>query len=173
MALSPCLICQEQTISLLIHFSCEGDLYRIRKGLYAKSRNYNKFELATRIFTPSYVSFETVLAKEGLIFQFHNEIFVASYLSRVICVDQQTYTYRKIKDGVLTNSTGVEHVKETSIASKERAFLDALYLNSDYQLDNSQSLNWVEIFRILPIYNNQRMARKVGSLYKATRDQTS
>lgn len=157
----------------LNYYVKKGDLYRIRKGLYAKSRSYNKLELATRIFTPSYVSFETVLAKEGLIFQFYNKIFVASYLSRVIRADQQTYTYRKIKDEVLTNSTGVEHGNETSIATKERAFLDTLYLNSDYQLDNSQSINWDELFRILPIYKNQRMTRKIGSLYKSIRGQTS
>lgn len=156
----------------LNYYVKKGDLYRIRKGLYAKSRNYNKLELATRIFTPSYVSFETVLAKEGLVFQFYNEILVASYLTREIIVDQQKYTYRKIKDEVLANTSGVEHVNETSIAIKERAFLDTLYLNADYQLDNTRSLIWEEIFKILPIYKNQRMARKVDSLYKTVSDQT-
>src|SRR5512142_2058641 len=58
-----------------------GKLYRIRKGLYAKDKNYDRLELATRIFTPSYVSFETVLAREGLVFQFYNAIFAASYLT--------------------------------------------------------------------------------------------
>jgi len=38
----------------------KGALIRLRKGLYVKSENYNKIELATRIFTPAYVSFETV-----------------------------------------------------------------------------------------------------------------
>jgi len=157
----------------LNYYIKKGDLHRIRKGLYAKSRNYNKLELATRIFTPSYVSFETVLVKEGLIFQFYDEIFIASYLTRVIRVDQQTYNYRKIKDEVLTNTIGVEHADETSIASKERAFLDTLYLNADYQLDNIRSLIWDDVFKILPIYNNQRMAKKVNSLYKTISDQTS
>ncbi len=34
-----------------------GDLYPIRRGLYAKNANYNKFELATKILTPAYISF--------------------------------------------------------------------------------------------------------------------
>lgn len=161
------------TMVRLNYYVKKGDLHRIRKGLYAKSRSYNKLELATRIFTPSYVSFETVLAREGLIFQYYDEIFSASYLSRAIRVDQQNYTFRKIKDEVLINSSGVEHVNETSIATKERAFLDTLYLNSDYQPDNIQSFNWDEIFRILPIYNNQRMAREVDNLYKTIRDQAT
>ena len=141
--------------------------------MYAKSRNYNKLELATRIFTPSYVSFETVLAKEGLIFQYYDKIFVASYLTREITVDQQTFTYRKIKDVLLTNAIGVEHVSETSIATKERAFLDTLYVNADYQFDNVRSLIWEKVFEILPIYNNQRMTKKVNSLHKTIHDQSS
>ncbi len=156
----------------LNYYVKKGDLYRIRKGLYAKNRNYNKLELATRIFTPSYVSFDTVLAKEGLIFQFYDKIFVVSYLTREITVDQQTYSFRKIKDVLLTNPIGVEHVNETSIATKERAFLDTLYVNADYQFDNLRSLIWEKVFDILPIYNNRRMVKKVNNLHKMTRDQT-
>jgi len=157
----------------LHYYIKKGDLYPIRKGLYAKSRDYNPLELATRIFTPSYVSFETVLAKEGLIFQYYDEVFVASYLTREITVDGQTYSYRKMKTGVLTNSIGVEHVSETSIATKERAFLDTLYVNADYQFDNVRSLSWEKVWVILPIYGNQRMAKKVNSLYKTVYNQPS
>jgi predicted transcriptional regulator of viral defense system len=157
----------------LNYYVKKGDLYRIRKGLYAKSRNYNLLELATRIFTPSYVSFETVLAKEGLIFQYYNKIFVASYLTREIMVDQQTYTYRKMKAEVLMDTIGIEHVSETSIATKERAFLDSLYVNADYQVDNLRSLIWEKVFEILPIYNNQRMTKKVNLFHKQVLNQSS
>jgi len=157
----------------LYYYIKKGDLYRIRKGLYAKSRNYNKLELATRIFTPSYVSFETVLAREGLIFQYYVAVFIASYLTREIIVDGQTYSYRRIKDGVLTDTIGIEHVSETSIATQERAFLDTLYVNADYQFDNLRSLGWEKVFEILPIFNNQRMAKKVNRLYKKAQDQIS
>ena len=53
----------------------KGELLRLRKGIYAKSKNYDPLELATRIYTPAYVSFETVLAKEGLVFQYYEKIF--------------------------------------------------------------------------------------------------
>jgi predicted transcriptional regulator of viral defense system len=87
----------------LSYYVKKGDLHHIRKGLYAKDRDYTRLELATRIYTPSYVSFETVLAKEGLIFQYYENIFVASYLTREIIVDGQTYSYRKVKTKVLVN----------------------------------------------------------------------
>jgi hypothetical protein len=94
-------------------------------------------------------------------------------LVREITVDQQTYTFRKIKTGVLINTIGIENVNETSIATKERAFLDALYVNADYQFDNLRSLNWEKVFEILPIYRNQRMAIKVTGLYEELQDQMS
>ena len=143
-----------------------GDLYRIRRGLYAKDKNYNKTELATRIYAPSYVSFETVLSKEGVIFQFYSQIFIASYLNREITVDSQRCSFRKIKTAVLTDPAGVEHKDQSSFATKERAFLDTLYLNTDYHFDNLSGLDWNKVFEILPIYQNKRMTKMVEALYK-------
>lgn len=143
-----------------------GDLYRIRQGLYAKDKNYDKFELATRIFTPAYVSFETVLGQSGITFQYYNQIFVASYLTRDIKCDDQTYSFRKIKDIVLINKAGLENKGEYSMASKERAFLDTIYINKDYHFDNLSSLDWDKVFEVLPIYNNKRMTRKVKEFFK-------
>ena len=150
----------------LHYYIQKGALVRIRNGYYAKSKNYNKLELATRILTPAYVSFETVLAKEGLIFQYYESIFVASYATRELTIDQQVYSFRKIKNEVLTDIIGVNLANETSIASKERAFLDTLYVNADYHFDNLRSLNWDRVFQTLPIYHNQRMTKKVNQLYK-------
>jgi len=136
-------------------------IYSIRRGLYAKDKNYDKFELATKIFTPSYVSFETVLVKAGFIFQFYGQIFIASYLSREIVVDGQTYIFKKIKDSVLTSNAGIENKGNYFIASPERAFLDVVYLNKDYHFDNLSDLNWDKVFEILPIYCNKRMEKKI------------
>jgi len=141
-------------------------LHRIRRGLYAKSKQYDKLELATRIFTPSYVSFETVLAQEGLIFQYQTHITVVSYLTRMISIDNQVYSYKKIKNTVLMNSLGIENLNETSEAIKERAFLDTLYTNLDFYFDNVRSLDWNKVFSLLPIYDNKRMVKVVENLFK-------
>ena len=143
-----------------------GKLYPLRRGIYAKDKNYDKFELATKIYTPSYISFETVLAKTGVVFQFYGQIFVASYLTREIVVDKQTYSYKKIKNNILTNSAGIENKENYSIASPERAFSDILYLYKDYHFDNLLPLNWEKVFEILPIYGNKRMEKKIKQYYK-------
>ncbi len=144
-------------------------LYSVRRGIYAKDKTYEKYELATKIFTPAYISFETVLASNGVVFQFHSQIFVASYLTRELTVDGQTYTLRKIKNTTLTNQTGIEVKNNYFIASPERALLDVLYLNKEYHFDNLSSINWDKVNDILPIYGgNKRMAAKIKKYRKAT-----
>lgn len=147
------------------YYVSTGDLYRIRRGIYAKDKDYDKVELASRIYTPAYVSFETVLARAGMIFQYYSQIFVASYLTREIIIDGQIYVYRKIKDTVLTDAAGVLNQDGTAIATKERALLDTIYINTDYHFDNIGALDWDKVFDILPLYNNKRMAKKVREHY--------
>lgn len=156
----------------LNYYIGKGKLYRIRRGLYAKDKNYNTLECAARIYPPSYVSFETVLAQEGLIFQFHAQISVASYLTRDIEIHGQVYSFRKIKMPILTNPTGVENKGEISLATQERAFLDTLYIHGDYYFDNLSRLNWNKVLEILPIYQNQRMEKQIQKLQGKRPDQT-
>jgi hypothetical protein len=153
--------------SRLNKYAKAGKLVRVRRGIYAKDNNYDKFELAVRIYTPSYISFETVLTKAGVVFQFYGQIFVASYVKRDITIDGQTYSYRKIKDLILTDHTDIETKDNYHIASPERAFLDVVYLNKDYHFDNLSSLNWKKIFEILPVYKNKNMEKRVEKYHKS------
>jgi len=157
-------------ISAINYYIKTGNIYRIRRGFYAKARNYDKFEFATKIYTPSYISFETVLTKAGVIFQYYDQIFIASYLTREIVADGEKYFYKKIKDIILTNQSGIENKGNYFIASPERAFLDILYLYKNYYFDNLLSLNWEKVFEILSIYGkNKTMRKKVEEYYKETR----
>ena len=143
-----------------------GKLYPIRKGIYAKDKNYDKLELANKIFTPAYISLETVLSREGIVFQHYDQIFVISYLSREIFCDGQTYVFRRMKDVVLTNSLCIEKKGSFHIASKERAFLDTIYLNKNYFFDNLSSINWDICFELLAIYDNKAMAKRLNSYHE-------
>lgn len=148
-----------------------GKMYSIRKGIYAKDKNYDKYELATKIYTPAYISFETVLASAGILFQYYSQIFVASYLARALTIDNQVYSCKKLKDSILTNNLGIDIKDNYSIASTERAFLDTVYLNKDYYFDNLGSMNWDKVQEILPIYgDNKRMIRKIKNYQKSARE---
>lgn len=138
-----------------------GKLHRIRRGLYAKDKNYDRAELAVKIFTPAYISFETVLGRAGVTFQHYGQIFVASYLTREISADGQSYAYKRLADAILTNPAGVDNKSGYACATPERAFLDTLYLHKDYHFDNLDGLDWVKMLEILPIYGNKRMENRV------------
>ena len=152
------------------YYISTGDLYHIRRGLYAKNANYNKLELATKILTPAYISFETVLRSAGIVFQYYSQIFVASYKSREIICNDQTYTFKSIKSKILTNPLGVKILDSYSIATPERAFLDIIYLNKNYYFDNLEPLNWDKVYEILPIYNNKSMQKRVKMYHNAFKD---
>lgn len=148
-----------------------GKLHPIRRGIYAKDGHYAKLELATKIYTPAYVSFETVLAKAGVVFQFYSQVFVASYLTRAVTVAGQVYVFKKIRDTILTNRAGIAAKGNYFIASPERAFLDVLYLNKDYHFDNLSTLDWHAVETILPIYGgNKRMASRIRSYRRAAKN---
>jgi len=161
---------QKAVIAGINYYVSTGQLHRIRRGIYAKDKNYDKTELACRIYTPAYVSFETVLTRAGINFQYYGRIFIASYLAREIVVDGQVYQYRKIKNTLLTDSAGVLNKDGIAVATSERAFLDTLYLNTDYHFDNLASLNWDKVFEMLPLYDNKRMTRKVQKFFVSAKD---
>ncbi|MEK7113338.1 MAG: type IV toxin-antitoxin system AbiEi family antitoxin domain-containing protein [Patescibacteria group bacterium] len=142
-----------------------GKLIRVRRGFYVKDKDYNRFELATKIYTPSYISFETVLTREGVNFQYYGNIFVASYIGREIQAGDQKITFIRMKDYILRNTLGIEHTNGVASATKERAALDRLYVNKNYHFDNLRGLDWDKIFKILPIYHNKRMEKTVKEYF--------
>ncbi|MFA5421154.1 MAG: hypothetical protein WC280_04010, partial [Patescibacteria group bacterium] len=52
------------------------------------------------------------------------------------------------------------------IATKERAFLDRIYISKDYYFDYLDILNWDKVFEILPIYRNKRVDKKVQEYFR-------
>jgi hypothetical protein len=163
---------QEQKVALRLNkYAKAGKLIRLRRGFYAKDKNYNPLELATRIYTPAYISFETVLTRSGINFQKYDSIFVASYITRDINVDGQKISLIRMKDYVLSNILGIKNENNISIATKERAFLDRIYISKDYHFDNLDSLDWNKVFEILPIYHNTKMEKRVNNYYKYYKSQ--
>jgi len=157
---------REQMVAIRLNrYVASGKLIRIRRGIYAKDKNYNRFELATRIYTPSYISFETVLTRAGINFQFYGNIFVASYVTREIEAGDQKISFIRMKDYVLSNTAGIDHQDGIAAAIKERAFLDRIYISKDYHFDNLNALDWDKVFEILPIYNNKRLEKKVKTYF--------
>ncbi len=145
----------------------KGDLIRIKKGLYCvlRQKNLNHLELAKKLKSPSYISMETVLAKEGVVFQDYSQtIFCISNNSVTIKILGLDYKYYKMKDSVLLNPLGINNDNGFMIASVERAICDRLYFSPKYYFDNIDNIDKEKIIKISKIYNNKRLEKEVKNL---------
>ena len=143
--------------SKISYYVKRGNLRRLRRGIFCKDKEFNPKELATSIHTPAYISFETVLREEGVIFQDHHAIFVASYLARELKCASYKFIFRKLKDEVLANNQGIISKNGYSQASKERALLDMIYLFKNYHFDNLRNIDWEKCAPLAKIYKNKQL----------------
>lgn len=148
--------------SKIKYYAKQGSLIRLTRGVFAKNTEYNAKELATSIYTPSYISFETVLREAGIIFQHYDTIFVAGPYPTTKKIDNQTITFRKLKDSVLYSALGITIEKNYSIATPERAFLDIIYLFPTFYFDNLRSMNWEMCFELVKMYDNKQLIKRVA-----------
>lgn len=134
----------------------KGYLIKIQRGLYKlQDKEINQFELANKLKKHSYISFETVLAKEGVIFQWQDTIFSASNRSVAIKNKFGKFKYRKLPDRVLYSNDGIINKKHYYIASKERAFCDKIYKDGVGYFDDLSSLDKKAVYRISGLYNKR------------------
>lgn len=152
--------------SKIKYYAKEGSLVRLTRGVFAKNKEYEAKELATSIYTPSYVSFETVLREAGIIFQHHDSIFVAGPYSATKKIDNHAITFRKLKESVLYNALGVKNEKNYSIATPERAFLDTIYLSPKFYFDNLRSIKWDICLELAKIYDNKQLIKRLAIYQK-------
>ena len=153
-------------LSKIKYYAKQGSLIRLTRGVFAKSKEYDVKELATSIYTPSYISFETVLREAGIIFQHHDSIFVAGPYPTTKKIGDKTITFRKLKGSVLYSAVGVKNEKNYSIATPERAFLDTIYLSPKFYFDNLRSINWELCFELVKIYNNKQLIKRLAAYQK-------
>ena len=140
-----------------------GEILNPRKGIYAKP-GYDEKELSCLLYTPSYISLEYVLQRSGIIFQYSDDITAIGNLSRTLEIDGEVYQYRKIKGEILVDTTGIVREGNVNIATPERAFLDTLYLDSNYYFDNPSSLDKEKVLSLLPIYSSKTIERRVAKI---------
>ena len=111
----------------------EGSLFRLRRGLYATTRNISSYLLAGVIYGPSYISFETALSRYGLIPERVYACTSATFKknrSKTYKNDFGVFEYRDIPAAAYP--LGVRLAEENgifyAIASPEKAICDMLYI---------------------------------------------
>jgi predicted transcriptional regulator of viral defense system len=120
----------------------KGIFIRLKKNLYVLEEKWRHLEredflrIANFLQVPSYVSFLTALSVRGITTQVPRGFFESASLKRSVKFEAKdtVFAFYKLKKGLY-----FDFVKEKGyfIATKEKAFLDAVYLSSlgRYALD--------------------------------------
>jgi predicted transcriptional regulator of viral defense system len=151
----------------IARFKEQGFLRTIQRGLYAlEGVGVNEFELAGKLKKNSYISFETVLAKNGIINQWYGIYFSASDRKLFVENDYGKFDYRRLTTKVLNNRLGVVNQGSYFIASTERAICDYFYEVGFQQLDDLDGVDKTKLLKISKIYKNKRLEKDINKLIK-------
>ncbi len=129
----------------------KGILIPIHKGFYSTLplSNINLFLLGIGyLHSFSYVSTETVLSNEGIVFQKTNYITLISNTSKKFKIGDIWYHARKLKERYLYNESGIETKDNVRIATVERAVSDLIYFDPLYHFDLNTHINWKKVKKI-------------------------
>lgn len=142
-----------------------GELIRVCRGYYSLREDYEPLELANKLFSPSYVSLETVLFRKGVIFQDYSETISSAGRNRwEKKINGKLFSYFKIKNEILLNPIGVEHKGSYVAAGLERAIGDMIYLHPNYYFDNLVEVDKKKLIKIADIYQNKRVYKELTKL---------
>ena len=154
----------ESLAKKLNYYVKTGKIHSPRRGLYVKP-GYNPEEMASKLFTPSYISLQSVLQRAGVIFQYSEKLTLISYLSREVEVDGQIFTYRRARQKVLYNWNGIiRNDQGIYQATPERAFVDLCYLEPGFYFDNLSPLNRNLVENLLAIYSSPNLNKRVKNI---------
>jgi predicted transcriptional regulator of viral defense system len=127
-------------------------LLKLAKGYYAISQDYNPYELANLIVSPSYVSFHSALFYWNVSFQQDDTISSVSLLNYKKRVGERMFIYYAMKESLFFNLEGVVSHNTMSLAGAERAILDSYYFGLLPNLDNMEAVNVFHLKQLASLY---------------------
>lgn len=136
----------------------KGVLIRIAKGIYAPyGTEIDVLKIANQMYYPSYLSFESVLSKYGILSQVpYTLTFATPKRTRKMILNDVGVEFTKLSD---TYFFGYTFENGINIASPEKALVDCLYLVSkgkrimnvgELYLKNIDKEKLIEISKVFP-----------------------
>lgn len=156
---------RKKLVSKVTYYAKKWYLHQIKRWLYALNKDYNVFEMATKIQKPSYISLQSALQFHGMNFQYDRTVYVIGYKTEEVLVDGKKISFKVLKKKVRDNFSWIISEKTYSIATKERAMLDTLYLYKTYFFDNLEGVDWERFKDMSKIYDSKALEKRVEILY--------
>jgi predicted transcriptional regulator of viral defense system len=146
-------------------------LQRVERGKYIlKGAEVGDFALATFLYSPSYVSFESALNFHGILSQFPYEISSATTRKPLTkTFEDKTFSYFRIKKELFF---GYEKREDFLIALPEKALLDQLYFwakglkAADLSEFDLSAIRKSRLKEFLSRYPRTKQTKKVGQVFK-------
>lgn len=132
-------------------YSKKGVLNKIYKGFYSTKpiKDIDPVKLGlSALHRFGYLSTESVLVDEGIIFQDIKYITLVSDISKKFSIAGYDFKVRQLKDKFLFNEIGIERKDDKRVSSLERAVADILYFNPDYYFDAESRIDWEKVEKI-------------------------
>ena len=150
----------------IYYYSSTGKLIRLRRGIFTvNNQEINNLELANKLISPSYVTFETVLYKEGINFQYDSRIYSATNTNSEESIGANTFIYRKLPLDVVFNRNGINEQSGIFIATAERAIVDTIYyFKGNFHFDNLDSVNLNKCVELSKLYNDKALINNICRL---------
>jgi len=147
----------------------KGVIIRISKGIYAPyGTEINITKVANQMYYPSYLSFESVLSKYGILSQVpYTLTFATPKRTKKVILNEIEVEFTKLSDKYFF---GYVFENGINIASPEKALIDCLYLVSkgkrglnidELYLKNINKEKLIEIAKEFP-ENTRKLVRDVG-----------
>ncbi len=125
---------------------------RIERGYFALDEEFDIYELANLIISPSYVSKNSSLIYHGVSFQVTQTVTSVSLLNYERKAGGRAYKYYAMKDSLFFNMEGIRYRDNLAVSMPERAILDCLYFNLLPNVDNSDKVNTGFLKKISSFY---------------------
>lgn len=161
----------------------KGEVTKIVRGVYSTSKDDPRLPVASMIYSPSYISFETALDYHQMIPERTYEIMSAGFrLNKNKHFDTPfgRYSFHYLPDAVFP--LALEPAEESGygfrLATKEKALCDTLYkirgikgkkaietlLFEDLRFDEdaTERLDWQLISQIIPLYHSTTLNSLMG-----------
>lgn len=142
---------------LASYYVKEQRLFRLKNGLYSIIANPDTLQIAQKVLTPSYVTYQSALKYWGINFQVYPNIHSASLSRRRIQVQDVCYEYHQFPNALFFSPLGIVQKTGFAIASPERAIIDSLYINPTTGFDNLENINVSNLHKLAQFYNKPRI----------------
>jgi len=161
----------------------KGEVIQIVRGVYSTSQDEPRLPVASMIYSPSYISFETALDYHQMIPERTYEVTCVGFLltkNKHFDTPFGRYSFHHLPDAVFP--LALEPAEESGygfrLATKEKALCDTLYkirgikgkkaiedlLFEDlrFEEDDIEKLDWQLISEILPLYHSTTLNSLLG-----------